>query len=245
MLRLTSHPRLTVAGRTDVGVHARGAVAHLDLPGALWRSVAERGRAAEQTALRRLRGVLPQDVGVHRIRPVPKDFDARFSALFRRYQYRICDRPAEADPLRRFETLCHPRPLDEEAMARASSRLLGLADFAAFCRRREGASTIRTLIAFDWGRAADDGVLVATVVADAFCHSMVRALVGAAVAVGEGRRDEAWPLAVRQGRRRDPAVTVMPALGLVLEEVGYPPAELFAERARQSRARREPAPGGG
>ena len=123
-------------------------------------------------------------------------FNARFSALHRRYSYRISDQPATRDPLRRPYVLWHRRELDEGAMADAAERLLGERDFAAFCRSREGASTIRTLEVFAWARPSsgpDAGLVVATVQADAFCRSMVRALVGASIAVGEGRRPPSWP----------------------------------------------------
>ena len=122
-------------------------------------------------------------------------------------------------------------------MHAASARLTGLHDFAAYCRPREGATTVRTLLEFGWRRDRD-GTVVATVRADAFCHSMVRALVGAAVAVGEGRRPVDWPREVLDARRRDPAVTVMPAHGLCLEEIAYPPDDELAARAQQARSAR-------
>jgi tRNA pseudouridine38-40 synthase len=165
----------------------------------------------------------------------PEGFDARFSALRRRYLYRLCDDPASADPLRRRDTVLHKRALDAAAMDEAARRLVGLHDFAAFCRRREGATTVRTLLQYSWLRL-DDGTLAATVVADAFCHSMVRALVGAVVPVGEGRRDAAWPAEVMAAGQRDPAVGVMPPHGLSLEEVVYPDDGGLAARATESRA---------
>ena len=123
-------------------------------------------------------------------------------------------------------------------MAEASEPLVGLQDFAAFCKRREGATTIRTLLELAWERDGD-GLAVATVRADAFCHHMVRALVGCLVAVGEGRRPVGWPAEVLAAGVRDPAVTVVPAHGLTLEEVGYPDAAGLAARADRARARRE------
>jgi tRNA pseudouridine38-40 synthase len=227
VLRLPAPPRLTVAGRTDTGVHARGQVAHTDLPDAVWATYADAAR-------RRLARALPPDIRVRAIGPAPDGFDARFSALWRRYSYRVCDDPATADPLRRHETLWHPRGLDLAAMNAAAGTLTGEHDFAAFCRRREGATTVRALRRLDW-RRDDDGVAVACVVADAFCHNMVRALVGALLAVGEGSRPPSWPSAVLAAAVRDPAVRVVPPHGLCLEEVRYPAPGQLAARAALTR----------
>lgn len=235
----TPPPRLTVGGRTDAGVHARGSVAHADIARPAWQDLPGRSdRAPEQAALTRLAGVLPGDIVVRAVTVAPADFDARFSALRRRYTYRICDRAHSLDPLRRRDTVIVRRELDAAAMDTAARSLTGLHDFAAFCRPREGATTIRTLLDYHWVRA-EDGVLVGTVVADAFCHSMVRALVGAVVAVGQGRQPPEWVVAVRQARRRDPAVQVMPAHGLCLEEIIYPSDEDLGSRAAQARSVRE------
>jgi tRNA pseudouridine38-40 synthase len=223
---------LTVAGRTDAGVHARGQVAHADLPPA----------ALQLGLVRRLAGMLPPDVRVRAVQPAPDGFDARFSAVWRRYAYRVVDDPAAADPLRRYDTLSWPRPLDRDAMQAAADQLLGERDFAAFCKRRDGATTVRALQQLDWDRDRT-GVLTATVRADAFCHSMVRSLIGALLAVGEGRRPPDWPAAQLARTGRSSEVTVAPAHGLTLVEVGYPPDAELAARARQTRRRREPAPG--
>jgi len=232
-------PRLTVGGRTDAGVHARGSVAHLDVPVQGWEALPGRsGRRPEQAAWHRLTGILPADIVVRSVRMAPPGFDARFSALRRRYSYRLNDRPEWADPLRRHDTVPVGQPLDVLAMSGAGNTLLGLHDFAAFCRKRQGASTTRTLLRFDFSRAPD-GVVVGTVEADAFCHSMVRALVGVAVPVGQGRRDPDWPLRVLQGRTRDPGVRVMPAHGLCLEEIVYPPDAELGARAETARALRD------
>jgi tRNA pseudouridine38-40 synthase len=236
VLRAPAPVRLTVAGRTDAGVHARGQVAHADVDPAAWAALPGRSdRTPERAALTRLAGVLPADVVVGSVGVAPPGFDARFAATSRRYLYRICDRPPTLDPLRRFDTVVSKEALDEGAMHEAAQRLLGLQDFAAFCKRREGATTVRTLLEYSWQRL-DGGVLAATVVADAFCHSMVRALVGALVPVGQGRRPVGWPGDVLAARVRDPAVAVMPAHGLSLEQVSYPPPEQLAERARQARS---------
>ncbi len=221
LLRATS-PRLTVAGRTDAGVHARGQVAHVDLPPA---------HAHDPLLLRRLNGLLPPDVRIRRARPAAAGFDARFSAVSRSYTYRVADGPAAVDPLRRAEILSWPRPLDLPAMRSAAALLVGLHDFAAFCRRREGATTVRTLLACDWERDAD-GLLLMTVQADAFCHSMVRSLVGAMLAVGEGRRGPDWPATLLTLGRRASDVLVAVPHALVLEAVEYPPdADLLSRQA--------------
>jgi tRNA pseudouridine38-40 synthase len=222
--------RVTVAGRTDTGVHARGQVAHADVPAAQW----EAQRAAAGSVLRRLAGLLPPDVRARAIGPAPDGFDARFSALWRRYSYRVCDDPAAADPLRRGDTLWHPRPLDLALMNEAAAALAGEHDFAAFCRRREGASTVRALLRLDWRRSAP-GLAEAAVVADAFCHNMVRALTGALLAVGDGRKPPGWPAEVLAARVRDPAVHVAPAHALCLEEVCYPEPGGLAARAAATR----------
>ncbi|MBP0458104.1 tRNA pseudouridine(38-40) synthase TruA [Streptomyces montanisoli] len=221
---------LTVAGRTDAGVHARGQVAHVDLPEALWE-------AHEDKLLRRLAGRLPHDVRVWRARPAPAGFNARFSAVWRRYAYRVTDHPGGVDPLLRGHVLWHDWTLDVEAMNEASARLVGEHDFAAFCKRREGATTIRTLQRLDWTRGAD-GVVTATVRADAFCHNMVRSLVGALLFVGDGHRGPEWPAKVLAAGVRDSAVHVVRPHGLTLEEVGYPPADRLAARNREARNRR-------
>ncbi len=231
VLRLGEAPRLTVAGRTDAGVHARGQVAHADVPADSWAAHAD-------TAPRRLARALPPDIRVRAIAPAPEGFDARFSALWRRYSYRVCDDPAAADPLRRHDTLWHPHVLDLAAMNRAAAGLLGEHDFAAFCRHREGATTVRALRRLDWQRDAD-GVAVGCVVADAFCHNMVRALVGALLPVGAGSRPPGWPSAVLAAAVRDPAVRVVPPHGLCLEEVRYPEPDQLAARAALTRRLRD------
>jgi len=227
VLRLPDAVRLTVAGRTDAGVHARGQAAHADLPADAWAAYAD-------VVLRRLSRALPPDLRVRSIGPAPDGFDARFSALWRRYAYRICDDPARADPLRRRDTLWNPRGLDLAAMNEAASLLLGEHDFAAFCRKREGATTVRALRRLEWERDAD-GVAVGGVVADAFCHNMVRALIGALLPVGEGSRPPSWPADVLAAAVRDPAVRVVPPHGLSLEEVRYPDPGQLAVRAALTR----------
>lgn len=224
--RVGDSPRLVVAGRTDVGVHATGQVAHVDLS-------AEQAASLKGSLAKRLNGIagLESDVRVFRSAPAPLGFDARFSALWRRYEYRIADETALHDPRRRSHTLWHPRALDVDAMHAAAQSLLGLHDFASFCKPREGATTIRTLQEFTWHRD-DDGVLIARLQADAFCHSMVRALVGACVDAA------ASVVELRDARARTSAFKVMPAKGLTLVEVGYPPDDELAARAEQTRGKR-------
>jgi tRNA pseudouridine38-40 synthase len=245
-------PRLTVAGRTDVGVHALGQVVHLDLTAAQLASLDRPHRGGLRSpslgpdALgRRLNGIagLKSDIVVTRSAIADEGFDARFSALWRRYEYRIADPAALHDPRRRNHTLWHPADLDLEAMDAAAHSLLGLHDFASYCRPRPGATTIRTLQDFHWRRDAD-GVLVATVQADAFCHSMVRALVGACVAAGEAKLTVARLAGIRDEAKRGSEFIVMPARGLTLLEVGYPDAAELAERAIQTRTRRQAADAG-
>ncbi len=223
VLRLPS-VQLRVAGRTDAGVHATGQVAHCDLP------------SLPGGLERRLAGILPPDVRVQAVQAVPPAFDARFAALWRRYVYRVCDAPSGVAPLLRREVLAWPRALDVAAMRGACARLIGLHDFAAYCRHREGTSTIRTLQQLSLER--HDAEIVITAVADAFCQSMVRSLVGALLAVGDGRRGADWPASLLGIDRRADDVVVAPPHGLTLVEVGYPPDDGLATRVEQARARR-------
>lgn len=247
VLRTQVAPRVTVAGRTDAGVHARGQVAHVDVEEAAWAAQADRSSRTSGAALvARLGGLLPHDVVVHRAEPAPPGFDARFSALRRRYAYRIADHPTLRDPLRRSHVLWRSRPLDVVAMHDATRDLVGHHDFSAFSKPREGATTIRTLEVFDWVRptaGADAGLVVATVQADAFCHHMVRALVGASIAVGEHRRPGDWPGALLTAGLRDPGAGVVPARGLTLEQVTYPDDAELEVRAHRTRAHRVPLGG--
>jgi tRNA pseudouridine38-40 synthase len=227
---------LTVAGRTDAGVHARGQVAHVDLPGDVW--------SAEGAKLRRrLAGKLSDDIRVWRVAQAPEGFEARFSAIWRRYAYRVCDHPAGADPLRRNHVLWHDRPLDVDAMNEAAGLVLGEHDFAAYCKKRQGATTIRELLDFRWERQPGDallgptlpGLVIGTVRADAFCHNMVRALVGSMLLVGGGLKPVSFPAQVLAGKVRHSAVNVVRPWGLTLEEVGYPADADLAARSREAR----------
>ncbi len=218
---------LTVAGRTDAGVHATGQVCHVDLPDEEWARL-------EGTLLRRLAALMPPDARVRAVTPVPDTFDARFSATFRRYEYRVANTAFGPEPLRRYDTIGWLRPLDLERLRAAAAGLVGLHDFAAFCKRKEHATTVRAITRLDW-RREPDGVLVATVQADAFCQAMVRSLVGAMLSVGDGRRAPGWPAELLTLRERSSEVTVAPAHGLTLIAVGYPDEAEYADRADATR----------
>ena len=215
---------LTVAGRTDAGVHATGQVCHADVPAV--------------PDVRRLNAVLDPSVRVLGATVAADGFDARFSALSRRYVYRVADAAYGALPTRRHDTAVHPRPVSLRRLQTASKPLLGLRDFAAFCRRREGATTVRTLRRLTWTRDVD-GVLVANLEADAFCHQMVRSLVGALLLAGDGRRGTDWPATLLASGVRDGRAPVAPANGLTLAEVRYPSLGRMAARARATRRRRD------
>jgi tRNA pseudouridine38-40 synthase len=230
--------RVVCAGRTDTGVHARGQVVHFDV--APTGIAASAGRSKEpplEALVRRLNGILPADVRVRRAVEAPPGFDARFSAIWRRYAYRIADHPDLVDPLTRHHVLTWQNRLDVDAMNAAALHLVGLRDFAAFCKRREGATTVRTLLELGWTRTPC-GLIEGRVVADAFCHTMVRSLVGCLLVVGEGRQPPEWAAETLAGRTRDPSMTVVHARGLTLEEVRYPEADELAAQAVRARAKR-------
>ena len=248
--------RLAVAGRTDAGVHAAAQVVHLDVSPEAWAALPGRSdRLPEAALLTRMAGVLAReaqtslprtprgagDVVVTGARIVPEAFDARFGALSRRYTYRIADADAPRNPARRATVLWLPDRLDVEAMEASAKPLLGEHDFLSYCKPRQGATTIRTLRALEWRRVAagpDAGLVTLSVVADAFCHSMVRSLVGAGLAVGQGRRPAAWPDELLAARSRDGAAPVAPPHGLTLEEVVYPADDELAAQAERARATR-------
>jgi tRNA pseudouridine38-40 synthase len=234
ILRLPETPRLVCAGRTDAGVHARGQVAHLDLDPMV---------IIDSDALtRRLNRVLGRDCVVRRIAVAPPGFDARFGAIWRRYIYRMSDALVPPDPLYRYQIAQLSAEVDLGRFNEEAAALLGLRDFGAFCRRREGASTIRTLLELAGRRVASGpmaGVIECSVRADAFCHSMVRSLVGALVAVATAQRDHEWLVAVTERGVRDSTIMMMPAAGLTLEEVGYPADHELAARVGEARALRD------
>lgn len=222
--------RTTVAGRTDAGVHATGQVAHVDVPAAAWDAVAA-------VAVVRLAGLMPPDVRVRGVVPAAPGFDARFAALWRRYEYRLCDAPGGPAPSRRRFVAAVRSALDEAAMARACPGLVGLHDFAAYCHARPTGTTVRSIEELTVSRDGDE--VVVAVRADAFCHSMVRSLVGALVAVGQGRRPPGWPAELLLRRDRAGEVHVAAAGGLTLVDVGYPPPQEYAARVATTRATRQ------
>ena len=217
-----------VAGRTDAGVHATGQVIHVDVP--------------EEMGLDdlgyKLNRILDEDVRINKIDIAPPAFHARFSALRRYYEYRILDENKVIPPLARLNTASWYRPLDVDLMNHASALLLGTHDYAAFCKFREGGTTIRTLETYQWRRNRE-GYLVADVVADAFCYSMVRNLVGAIVCVADGRKDPEWISTLLENKERVSDSLVFPARGLTLYKVDYPDAAELLERAKKTVARRE------
>ena len=233
--------RLFAAGRTDSGVHATGQVAHVDIPAAVvGNGYAHGGQGDEPefaALVRRLARFLPEDVRVRQILRAPAGFDARFSALRRHYVYRLSLAPYGVEPQEARFITPWSRPLDLDAMALASRSMLGLHDFAAFCRRRPGATTIRELQRFDWVRDGD--MVTAYVTADAFCWSMVRSLVGALLAVGEGRRESAWCATLLDASMRSSDYSSAPARGLTLVAVDYPPDDQMAARVAVTRDRRD------
>lgn len=221
---------VTVAGRTDAGVHASGQVVHVDVP---------EGFVLDARLPHRLNSLMrASDIAVLSASVAPTGFDARFSAIWRRYRYRL--QTGVPNPLARDRTYWS-RPLDTAAMQRTAESLVGLHDFAAFCKPREGATTIRDLREFAWRQVDADGpgtVLEAHLVADAFCHSMVRSLVGACVAVGEGRLNLTDAVTLLEARQRTNRFALMPPEGLVLAEVGYPADDQLATQANRARAKR-------
>ncbi|WP_244945813.1 tRNA pseudouridine(38-40) synthase TruA [Gordonia zhaorongruii] len=239
---LRSPIRLTVAGRTDAGVHASAQVAHCDVP---VESLQARSIDGDPSRLvRRLAKMLPDDVRVKAVERVSTDFDARFSALARTYEYRLSDALWGAEPTLARSTADWPRALDLDLINAASRTLVGLNDFAAFCRYREGATTIRELQEFSWHRD-DAGVLVGTVRADAFCWSMVRSLVGSVSLVADGRRDLDWCAGLLRERKRSAQIPVAPARGLCLMNVDYPPPAEWAARSERTRDKRDAGDLGG
>lgn len=237
---LRTDARLTVAGRTDAGVHAAAQVAHLDVPR---ESLDQRSIDGDPSRLvRRLARFLPADVRVSAVTEVPDDFDARFSALRRHYVYRLSTDPAGALPTRVRDTAVWPKPVDLGLLQEAAAALIGLHDFAAFCKARPHATTIRDLQEFSWRDAStpeEPNLYEAHVVADAFCWSMVRSLVGACLAVGEGRRDVGLIDVLLTQDHRSSVIPVAPARGLSLTGVDYPGEEELAARAAVTRDRRD------
>jgi tRNA pseudouridine38-40 synthase len=228
------------AGRTDTGVHANGQVAHVDVPAdAIPQAYPRTPRDDEPEFLplvRRLGRLLPEDVRVLDVVRAPVGFDARFSALRRHYEYRLSTAPFGVDPRNARFVTPWPRPLDVDAIVVASAELLGLNDFAAFCKHRDGATTIRELQRLEWFRDGD--LITAHVAADAFCWNMVRSVVGALLAVGEGRREPGWIAGLLTSTSRSSDFAAAPARGLTLVAVDYPQDAELEARVAITRERR-------
>ncbi|MGN5991280.1 tRNA pseudouridine(38-40) synthase TruA [Corynebacterium striatum] len=230
---------LTVAGRTDAGVHSAGQVAHFDVPSEALDQRSIDGDPAK--LVRRLAKLLPEDVRVHACTAAPEGFDARFSALQRHYVYRITTHPRGALPTRARDTAQWPKPVDIDAMQEAATTLVGLHDFAAFCKAKPHATTIRDLHFFEWvdvSTPTEPQLYEARVCADAFCWSMVRSLVGCCLRVGEGARDVDFAAAMLAESQRSSQIPLAPAKGLSLVRVDYPADEELAARAAVTRDRR-------
>lgn len=217
LARVLGHPvRLTAAGRTDAGVHAWGQVVTFDTTAA----------ALDLDRLQRStnRACGPAIV-VREASEVGPDVDARFSATWRRYRYSVLVSPTP-DPFLAATTWHVGEPLDVEAMNRAGARLVGRHDFSSFCRRpptppgRPPASLERTVLAVDW-REVSPELLRLEITAAAFCHQMVRSIVGLLVAVGRGRRSVEDVDAALAAADRAVVPQLAPPQGLCLWEVGY------------------------
>lgn len=232
--RALRHPvELTCAGRTDAGVHAWGQVVSLDAD-------ARADLARLQRALNKLVGPA---VAVREVRWAPAAFDARRSALSRRYRYQVLTSPWP-DPLTAATTWHVGHDLDLKAMQTASDALLGEHDFASFChavRGRPGPLTRRVLRA-DWQGPDVAGPDRAwfEIEAWAFCHQMVRSIVGTLVEVGRGRLRAGDMLAILDARDRAAAGPIAPPHGLCLMEVRYAPAPYPADDLTCSGAGGEP-----
>jgi tRNA pseudouridine38-40 synthase len=221
-----SQVQTIVAGRTDAGVHATGQVIHVDLPDAVFTD------GFSYPDLRyKLNRILDEDLRVMNISDAPSGFHARFSALRRVYTYKILDNNEVIAPLSRYDVAPWYRPLDVDLMNKASALVLGHHDFAAFCKFKEGGTTIRTLEKYEWRRDSE-GLLIAEVAADAFCYSMVRNLVGAVICVADGRKDPAWIQELLANKERVSDSLVFPARGLSLTRVDYPSNQELLDRAK-------------
>ena len=226
--------RTQVAGRTDAGVHATAQVAHFDLPDVDTHS----NPWDEQDLLYKMNRMLADDIRIHSIIRAPKYFHARFSALSREYFYKIADANQVIPPLKRYDIVSWYRPIDIELVKRAIKPLLGQHDFAAFCKKGSKGTSIRTLEQFKIYREPNNFISI-HVIADAFCYSMVRNLVGAAVCVGEGRYEPEWMKELLDQKERVGESLVFPGAGLTLIKVNYPEDSMLQERMEQTLRRRD------
>jgi tRNA pseudouridine38-40 synthase len=207
---------ITGAGRTDAGVHGWGQVVHVDLPA---------GTDAE-ALVRRINKLCAPDLSVREPIWVADDFDARFSATWREYRYHVWNDPVP-NPLVARTAWHVPRPLSMWALRASGDPLLGEHDFASFCRRpdvgpgRPPASLVRRVLGVRWSQPGDAPLLRFEIRATAFCHQMVRSIVGTMVDVGLGRTSAGEVNAILRARDRRVAGAVAPPHGLVLWDVGY------------------------
>ena len=220
---------MRVAGRTDAGVHAGFQVCHVDITE---EQMARLGRAPFSPS--RLDGLLPEDIAVIDVFVAPAGFDARFSATGRTYHFGIADPNCKPDPKQARYVLSVTKPLDENLMQAAGKTLIGLRDFGAFCKPREGATTIRELRTLEVEREPDGRILV-TLSADAFCHNMVRSIVGALIAVGEGKLTTEDMVEITLAAKRTSKFKVVDPRGLSLDDVQYPPNDQLASQAEKAR----------
>lgn len=239
---ITRQPaQLTVAGRTDAGVHARGQVAHLDVPKEFWLSLSRGREESDELRGERLRARLEGLAGrglngalaIKQVRVVSRDFDARFSALSRTYRYLICDDPRAQDPCR-LDIARTSSPLESERIQVAAQALCGEHDFLPFAKPRVGATTVRTLHSFNISRP-HPGIVQAMIRADAFCHSQVRFMMGALIEIGRGKYQPKWIGELLAAGARDQRVPLADGRGLTLWEVAYPSADQYALQAQKAK----------
>ncbi len=223
-----------VAGRTDAGVHAIKQVIHADIP---LNSFTDEPWDISNWEYK-LNRILTPEIRVKKVEQAPPYFHARFSALSRSYIYKIADNNQFISPLERLDVATWYRGLDVAKMNKLAARFIGEFDFVAFCKYRENSSTIREIQEFTVSRSKNNLVEV-RITADAFCYNMVRSLVGALVAVGEGRFEENWALEILENKVRPSDSYVFPAQGLTLTNVNYPPDNELLERAKRTIGRRD------
>ena len=240
-------PLLTVAGRTDAGVHARGQVCHVDIQeDVLQRAVGHLDMDPVSALEHRLKFIVPLDISIISLKEAPYGFDARFSALERTYVYRLSDCTHTINPLIRNAVLRIDKPLDIESMQECASSIPGLKDFGSFALPNPNGTTIREVKSAVWRRqeldefpySLESGILTFTITADAFARSMVRSLVGAQLQVGLGKRSVTWFNEKLRNPFREGATGPAQPQGLTLEKVVYPSVNKLASRAEKIRAKR-------
>ena len=211
-----------VAGRTDAGVHAKHQVLHSDIP----------IDSQIDNLTFRLNQFLTDEIRVLRTAWAPVNFHARFTAQSRTYQYKIIDGGQVTAPLDRYDSVEWFRKLDINLMNLGSNLLLGEHDFFAYCKFREGGSTVKNLLKFEWHRD-ENSIVIGEIQANSFRYNMVRNLVGAAVCVGEGRFEPKWMKKVLDERLRVSDSYVFPAKGLTLISISYPEMDQYLDSYNQ------------